>query len=133
LKIAKRYPEVVRRRRTDNAMIKRKKPNNDITQKTKERTTYTLHNTKFELWCPAMVSSFSCKCDTCRVTIDSVAASLSVVTLYQIYHIGSHKFKNMRSAERYKLHMHVLLKCWHIHTCINNRLTMKTLILFIVS
>jgi hypothetical protein len=133
LKIAKGYPEVVRRRRKDNAMIKRKKPNNNITQKTKERTTCTLHNTKFELWCPAMVSSFSSICDTCRVTIDSVAASLSVVTLYQIYHIRSHKFKNMRSAERCKLHMHVLLKCWHIHICINSRLTMETLKLFIVS
>jgi hypothetical protein len=39
--------------------------------------------------------------------IDSVAASLPVVTLYQVNHNRSHKFKNMRSAERYKLHMHV--------------------------
>ena len=43
--------------------------------------------------------------------IDSVAASLPVVTLYQVNHNRSHKFKNMRSAERYKLHMHVLLEC----------------------
>jgi hypothetical protein len=48
---------------------------------------YSWTCTKFELWCPAMVSSFSSICDTCRVTIDSVAASLPVVTLYQIYHI----------------------------------------------
>jgi hypothetical protein len=39
LKIAKGYPEAVRRRRKDNAMIKRKRTNNDITQKTKQRTT----------------------------------------------------------------------------------------------
>jgi hypothetical protein len=44
-------------------------------------------------------------------TIDSVAASLQVVTFYQVEHIRSHKFKNMQSAERYKLHMHVLLEC----------------------
>jgi hypothetical protein len=43
--------------------------------------------------------------------IDSVAASLPVVTIYQVYHNRSHNFKNMRSAERYKLHMHVLLEC----------------------
>ena len=133
MKIAKRYPEVVRWRRKDNAMIKRKRPNNDITQKTKERTTCTLHNTKFELWCPAMVSSFSSICDTCRVTIDSVAASLPVVTLYQVDHNRNHKFKNMRSAKRYKLHIHVLLECWHIHTYINRKLTIETLKLFIVS
>ena len=131
LQIANGYPEAVRRRK-DNAMIKRKRTNKDITQKTKERTTWTLQNTKVELWCPAMVSSFSSICDTCRVTIDSVAASLPVVTLYQVYHNRSHKFKNMWSAERYKLHMHVLLECWHIHKYINSKLTMEALKSFIV-
>jgi hypothetical protein len=53
----------------------------------------------------SIFNAFRSICDTCRVTIDSVAASLPVVTLYQIYHIRSHKFKNMRSVERYKLHM----------------------------
>ena len=133
LKKAKRYPEAVNRRRKDNAMIKRKRTNNDITQTTNEQATGTLHNTSVELWCPAMVCSFSSICDTCRVTIDSVAASLLVVTLYQVYHNRSHKFKNMRSAERYKLHMHVLLECWHIHKYINSKFTMEALKSFIVS
>jgi hypothetical protein len=66
----KGYPEAVRRRRKDNSMIKRKRTNNDITQKTKERTTWTLHNRKVELWCPAKVSSFSSICDTRRVMTD---------------------------------------------------------------
>jgi len=69
LKKAKRYPEAVNRRRKDNAMIKIKRTNNDITQKTKEQTTGTLHNTSVELWCSSMVSSFSSICDTGRVTI----------------------------------------------------------------
>ena len=69
MKILKGYPEVVRRRRKDNAMIKRKRTNNDITQKTKEQTTGTLHNTSVELWCPAMVTNVSSICDTGRVTI----------------------------------------------------------------
>jgi hypothetical protein len=46
-------------------------------------------------------------------TIDSVAASFPVVTLYQVDHNRSHKFKNMRSAKRYKLHIHVLLEYKH--------------------
>jgi hypothetical protein len=50
LKIAKGYPEAVRRRRKDNEMIKRKRTNNDITQKTKEQAKGTLHNTSVELW-----------------------------------------------------------------------------------
>jgi len=37
LKIAKGYPEAVRRRREDNEMIKRKRTNNGITQQTKEQ------------------------------------------------------------------------------------------------
>jgi hypothetical protein len=37
-------------RRKSNAMIKRKRTNNDITQQTKEQVTGTLHNTKVELW-----------------------------------------------------------------------------------
>jgi hypothetical protein len=69
LKIAKGYPEVVRRRRKDNALIKRKRTNNAITQQTKEQATGALHNTKVELWFPAMVNSFSSICDTGRVTI----------------------------------------------------------------
>ena len=69
LKIAKGYPEAVRRRRKDNEMIKRKRTNNDITQKTKEQAKGTLHNTSVELWWPAMVSSFSFICDIGRVTI----------------------------------------------------------------
>ena len=69
LKIAKEYPEAVRRRRKDNEMIKRKWTNNDITQQTKEQATETLHNTSVELWWPTMVSSFSSICDTGRVTI----------------------------------------------------------------
>ena len=44
------YPEAVRRRRKDNEMIKRKRTNNDITQKTKEQAKGTLHNTSVELW-----------------------------------------------------------------------------------
>jgi hypothetical protein len=48
--LAKGYPEAVRRRRKSNAMIKRKRTNNDITQQTKEQATGTLHNTKVELW-----------------------------------------------------------------------------------
>jgi len=36
LKIAKGYPEAVSQRWKDNAMTKRKRTNNDITQKTKE-------------------------------------------------------------------------------------------------
>jgi hypothetical protein len=37
LKIAKGYPEEVRRKRKDSEMIKRKSTNNDITQQTKEQ------------------------------------------------------------------------------------------------
>jgi hypothetical protein len=50
LKIAKEYPEAVRRRRKDNEMIKRKRTNNDIIQQTKEQAKGTIHNTSVELW-----------------------------------------------------------------------------------
>jgi hypothetical protein len=41
--------------------------------------------------------------------IDSVAASLPVVTLYQVNHNRSHKFKNMRSASYQYICFMVLL------------------------
>jgi hypothetical protein len=49
LKIAKGYPEAVKKEGQCNDQ-KKKEKNNDITHQTKERTTGTIHNTKVELW-----------------------------------------------------------------------------------
>jgi hypothetical protein len=42
-------------------------------------------------------------------TIDSVAASSPVVSLYQVGHNGNHGFRTIGSTERYVFHIEVLL------------------------
>jgi hypothetical protein len=69
-------------------MIKRKRTNNAITQQTKEQATGALHNTKVELWFPAMVNSFSSICDTGRVTIATNNKIMNQTIVQPLCYVG---------------------------------------------